>query len=373
MTDAVRTSPAHFFEPRPAYRFRSVSQPNLAPSGLARGENPPYGATLNYWLKEPVKAAAAGDDKEAAGKNRKPPVEITILDASGEKIRTLKGTNKAGINRVVWDLRYEASEEVRLRTTPEGNPKVWEEKRFRGMDKRGVYYYGTPALRAGPLVVPGTYTVQLSAGGKDFTQNRREEGSELGGPPSRRCGLDEALRPDLARHERNGPMINRIEWTRRQIEDFQKMLKAARAPAADVDAATDIEKKARAVEDATCSKPTLAEADLKSFRGPLKLYLSLLWLQAEVGPGAADVSGNADLAPTQPERDVYDLLGGRLSETRKNYEALYEKAIPAFNEAMRAKGYVQLMTVKEPEDLRPDDVKEADDDDAAEPDDDDRI
>ena len=40
---------------------------------------------------------------------------------------------------------------------------------------------------------------------------------------------------------------------------------------------------------------------------------------------------------------------------------------------MRAKGYVQLMTVKEPEDLRPDDVKEADDDDAAEPDDDDRI
>ncbi len=365
LTDAVRASPAHFFEPRAAYRFRSVSQPNLAPGGLARGENPPYGAVLNYWLKEPVKAAGSGDDKEPADKTRKPPVEITILDASGEKIRTLKGTNKAGINRVVWDLRYEASEEVRLRTTPEGNPRVWEEKRFRGMDKRGVYYYGISALRAGPLVVPGTYTVQLSAGGKDFTQqlvvkkDPNSAGTEADVAASTKFSVQ--IWRDTSATAR---MINRIEWTRKQIEDFQKMLKAAKAPAADVDAAKDIEKKTRAVED-DLLQPTLAEADLKSFRGPLKLYLSLLWLQAEVGPGAADVSGNADLPPTQPERDVYDLLAGRLSETRRAYEALYEKTIPAFNEAMRSKGYVQLMTVKEPEDLRPDEVKDLDDDDAA--------
>ena len=162
-------------------------------------------------------------------------------------------------------------------------------------------------------------------------------------------------------------MINRIEWTRRQIEDFQKMLKAGKAPAADIDAAKDIEKKARAVED-DLLQPTLAEADVKSFRGPLKLYLSLLWLQAEVGPGAEDVSGNADLAPTQPERDVYELLAGRLAETIKKYDELYEKAIPAFNEAMRAKGYVQLMTVTEPEEPRADEKKDAGDDESSDDD-----
>lgn len=368
LTDAVRASPAHFFEPRPAYRFRFVSQPNLAPAGLARGDNPPYGATLNYWLKEPVKVAAGSDDKEDAGKSRKPPVEITILDASDEKIRILKGTNKAGINRVVWDLRYQSSEEVRLRATPAGNPHVWEEKRFRGKDNRGVYYYGISALRAGPLVLPGTYTVQLSVDGKDFTQklvvkkDPNSAGTEADVAASTKLSVQ--IWRDTSTTAR---MINRIEWTRRQIEDFQKMLKAGKAPAADIDAAKDIEKKARAVED-DLLQPTLAEADLKSFRGPLKLYLSLLWLQAEVGPGAADVSGNADLAPTQPERDVYDLLAGCLSETRKKYDELYEKAIPAFNEAMRAKGYVQLMTVTEPEEPRADEKKDAGDDESSDDD-----
>ncbi|HEV2063748.1 MAG TPA: sialidase [Thermoanaerobaculia bacterium] len=368
LTDAVRASPAHFFEPRPAYRFRFVSQPNLAPAGLARGDNPPYGATLNYWLKEPVKVAAGSDDKEDARKSRKPPVEITILHASGEKIRTVKGTNKAGINRVVWDLRYESSEEVRLRATPAGNPHVWEEKRFRGKDNRGVYYYGISALRAGPLVLPGTYTVQLSVDGKDFTQklvvkkDPNSAGTEADVAASTKLSVQ--IWRDTSTTAR---MINRIEWTRRQIEDFQKMLKAGKAPAADIDAAKDIEKKARAVED-DLLQPTLAEADVKSFRGPLKVYLSLLWLQAEVGPGAADVSGNADLAPTQPERDVYDLLAGRLSETRKKYDELYEKAIPAFNEAMRAKGYVQLMTVTEPEEPRADEKKDDGDDESSDDD-----
>src|SRR5262249_58906873 len=105
-----------------------------------------------------------------------------------------------------------------------------------------------------------------------------------------------------------------LEWSRKQIEDFKKMLKAAKAPPADTDAANDLEKKFRAVED-TLLQPTLAEADQKSFRGPLELYLKLLWLQAEVGSGAADVSGNAALPPTQPELEVYDLLSKTLADS----------------------------------------------------------
>jgi len=126
------------------------------------------------------------------------------------------------------------------------------------------------------------------------------------------------------------------------------MLAAGKAPADDRTAADELEKKFRALEDRLL-QPTLAEADQKSFRGPLELYLKLLWLQAEVGSGAADVSGNADFAPTQPELEVYDLLSKTLGETRRQFDELYEKTVPAFNEAMRAKGYVQLMTVVEPE------------------------
>ena len=64
---------------------------------------------------------------------------------------------------------------------------------------------------------------------------------------------------------------------------------------------------------------------MKSFRGPLQLYLKLVWLQAESGTGGGDVSGNADFAPTQPEREVYDLLAGRLADARKRFDELYDK------------------------------------------------
>ena len=369
LTDAVRSSAAHLFEPRLAYRFRSVSQPNLAPSGAVRGQNPAYGASLSYWLKEPVKVEKKADDEDPAEKPKKGPVEITIWDSAGEKIRTIPGGNRAGINRIAWDLRYESAEEVRLRTTPEGNPHVWEEKRFRGKDNRGVYYYGISALRAGPLVAPGTYTVRLSVDGKDYDQKvvvKKDPGS--GGTDAdvqASTKLSVTIWRDTTAAAR---MINRLEWTRKQLEDFRKMLKAGKAPAADVDAAKDLEKKVNLVED-DLLQPTLAEADMKSFRGPLKLYLSLLWLQAEVGPGAADVSGNADFAPTQPERDVYELLSGRLAATRRRFDELYEKGIPAWNETMRGKGYVQLMTVVEPDEPPVPPPAEPDDDGASDQDD----
>ncbi len=372
LTDAVRASGTHLFEPRPAYRFRSVSRPSLAPSGPSMGKNPPYGAAINYWLKEPLpeppKPKAGEWEPGAAKPEPESPVRITIRDSSGEKVRTLAGGNKAGINRVVWDLRFEATEDVRLRTTPPGNPHVWEEKRFRGKDNRGVFYYGISALKSGPLVPPGVYTVELAAGGKDFSQKLvvRKDPNSAGSEADvvQATKLSVAIWKDTTTAAR---MINRLEWTRKQLEDLRKMMGAKQAAAADMDAARDMEKRILAVEN-DLLQPTLAEADTKSFRGPLELYLKLLWLQAEVGPGAADVSGNADMAPTEPERQVYDLLSGQLAETSKKLEELYGKTIPAFNESMRAKGYAELMTVIEPEKppaAKPPEPDEDDDDDWA--------
>jgi photosystem II stability/assembly factor-like uncharacterized protein len=355
LTDAVRSEPVHFFEPGPAWRFRSVSQPALAPVGTSAGKNPPYGAILNYWLKEPVKAAGKTETEAETttpadeDRPKKSPVEIGIFDASGEKIRTVRGTNLKGLNRVAWDLRYEPSVPVRIRTTPAGNPHVWEEERFRGKDNRGVFYYGINAIRSGPLVAPGTYTARLEVEGKEYSRtitvrkDPNSAGTDADVAASTKLSL--AIYEDTNATAR---MINQIEWSRRQLEDFRKMLRAAKALPADTEPANDLEKKFRAVED-TLLQPTIAEEDQKSFRGPLELYLKLLWLQAEVGSGAADVSGNADMRPTEPEQEVYDLLSKALADSRKRFDELYEKTVPAFNEAMRAKGYVQLMTVVEPE------------------------
>jgi photosystem II stability/assembly factor-like uncharacterized protein len=359
LTGTVRASASHLFEPRPAYRFRATSRPNLAPVGEAQGKNPPYGASITYWLKEPVKAAeksgkTAGEAEEPEPAAKTTPVEITILDPAGQKLRTIKGTNKAGVNRVFWDLAYEPTSDVRIRTTPSGNPHVWEEKRFRGKDSRGVFYYGIDVPKKGPLVAPGTYIVKLAVDGKDAgTQKlvvRKDPNSAASEAEVQASAkFSYAVYRDITLAAR---MINEIEWTRRQLEDFRRMLKASKADKSVLAQADELEKKARAVED-NLLQPTLAEGDLKSFRGPLELYLKLIWLQAESGVSGSDVSGNADFPPTPAEREVYELLSGQLKQSGLDFDELYRKAVPAFNEAMKAKGYVQIMTVKEPEEPRP--------------------
>jgi hypothetical protein len=326
---------------------------------------------INYWLKEPVKKgaeeeASEGDSPDKPGEAaKKNPVEITILDSSGQKIRTLRGTNVAGINRVVWDLRLEPTEEVRLRTTPKGNPHIWEEKRFLGKDHRGVFYYGIDSPKKGPLVDPGTYTVQLTVDTQDFTQKlvvRKDPNSgATDADVNASAKFSLAIYKDINTAAR---MINQIEWTRKQLQDFKSMLAAEKKGEAEIAPVNTLAGQVEAVEEELL-QPTLAEADMKSFRGPLQLYLKLVWLQAESGTGGGDVSGNADFAPTQPEREVYDLLAGRLADARKRFDELYGKTIPSFNESMRVKGYVQLMTVTEPEGARPPakPAEEEDDDD----------
>jgi photosystem II stability/assembly factor-like uncharacterized protein len=353
LTDALRSHEVELFAPRPAYRFRAVSRPNLAPIGTSAGRNPAYGASIDYWLKDAVK------EEGGAKKN---PIEVSIFDPSGEKVRTLKGTGKAGLNRVQWDLRYEPTEEVRLRSTPEGNPHIWEEKRFRGQSSRKVFYYGIETPRLGPLVSPGTYTVKLLFEGKEsetklvVKKDPSSAGTEADVATTTRFLLgvykdtNEAVR-----------MINGLEWTRKQIELFRTMLKAqtlardrtaretlGKAAEGDLQAVGDLEKSVHGVEDLLL-QPTLAEADQKSFRGPLQVYLKLVWLQAEAGTGGGDVSGNADYPPTAAELQVFDLLHSRLQEAAGKYRELYATTLPAFNEKMGAKGDLRLMDVKEPE------------------------
>ena len=51
MTPQVLASDAHLFAPRPAYRFRDITAPSTPYDDPTVGENPPYGASINYYLK----------------------------------------------------------------------------------------------------------------------------------------------------------------------------------------------------------------------------------------------------------------------------------------------------------------------------------
>jgi photosystem II stability/assembly factor-like uncharacterized protein len=352
-TEEVRSAPLHLFDVLPAYRFRATAQPVDVPSSTAHGDNPPYGALINYWLKEPIEEESDDEQDDHADDARYslaedvPLVKVTVFDEAGTKVRSLRGTNKEGVNRVAWDLRWDPTEQVHLRSIPGGNPHVWLEKRFRGRDALPVLYYGVGDRIEGPLVTPGTYTVKVEAGGTTVSKTVDVKKD----PRSGTTDADVAASAELSYRihkdiDETARMINKIEWTRRQLDDLEKMWRAAGADASLEQARATLEKEALAVEE-QLMQPSLAEADQKSFRGAIKLYLQLVWLQAEVGTGRADVSGGADMAPTQPELEVYGVLHERLEKARADFRKLYDETIPAFNEEMKEKGLLRLIPVEE--------------------------
>src|SRR6185436_10660534 len=110
------------------------------------GQNPLYGAAINYYLK----VAPAGG------------VRISIADAKGQTVKTLAGTRFVGLNRVVWNLEGEQTTEVRMRTSPAYAPEI----KVGADGTRNAP--GAPRMSI--LLPPGTYIVKLSAAGQEFTQ-----------------------------------------------------------------------------------------------------------------------------------------------------------------------------------------------------------
>ena len=139
MNAQVISESAHLFGMRPALRFdgggRGGGSAGLGSGGNKpfSGPNPAYGAPVTYYLK----------DKGAA--------RIEILDAAGKVIRDLGPVPQdAGLNRTTWDLRYQGPHVRSAQSDDDGGGF-----RFRPI---------------GPLVLPGKYTVRLTAGGKALTQ-----------------------------------------------------------------------------------------------------------------------------------------------------------------------------------------------------------
>ncbi|MCU1287152.1 MAG: hypothetical protein JWO13_3502 [Acidobacteriales bacterium] len=150
----IASGDAYLFHPQTAFRVRTPGdQGTPYPPEIPRGENAPNGAIIDYYLKD---ASAT-------------PITLEILDNTGSLVRRFSSSekapvvdektldipkywvkppqilsDKAGMHRFIWDLHYASS-------TPPGQ---------RGGGRRGG---------GGPWVIPGEYTVRLTANGKPYT------------------------------------------------------------------------------------------------------------------------------------------------------------------------------------------------------------
>jgi len=300
LTGQVLAADAHLFAPRPAYRFRNITAPSTPYDDPTIGENPRYGASINYYLKNPVTGA----------------VTLTILDQKGEVVRKLSGTNTAGLNRVYWDLRYESSKEIRLRTSPMCAP--WLRV---GPD-------GTrPAPGTGSLSIlapPGSYTVKLAAGGRELAQPMTvRKDPNTGGTDAdidAQMSMLFALRKDL---DSAADAVNRTEVVRSQLENLGRVIDDAVIKKA----GEDLNQKLIEVELKLIELRLTGGQD--GVRYGSKLISKLNYL-------ANGLAGN-DFKPTSQQLEVQKELEDRLRNVLSEIDGVINKDLSGFNDMLRKK------------------------------------
>ena len=275
--DSVAAEEVHLYKPATAYRVHTGE----APAKLSfDGKNPPNGAVIYFYLKQAPKPET------------KQEVKIEILDATGNVVRTYS-SNKSepldepldpddkkrekeikpedGLNRFVWDLRYDEANRV-------PNYFLWE--------------YNDGAK--GPLAVPGNYQVRLTANGKNLTAP-----FEVKIDPrvtTSQADLEKQFKLEMDVREQLNRLydaVNQIQDVRDQLDGLKKRLVPSDSSKALFDGASAL------VRDPLINFKISASEDSLAYAPGIDAKLAFL---------SMGVAGFADSAPTEAEYQEFDKL-----------------------------------------------------------------
>ncbi|CAN5249309.1 hypothetical protein BH09BAC2_BH09BAC2_23160 [soil metagenome] len=302
MSAPVQRSFAHLFTVNKSYRFQPRQGIHTDESFIS-GENPHYGAAINYYVRDTIKDTAF----------------IIIRDATGNQIKKITGTHHKGINRVWWNLRHDDMVPPSLRTRPRNNDWV----KLDSAGKRSMYIWDLdmgPGLQP-PLVLPGTYSVELKIGNQTFKQNAivLKDPSTAALPKEMKQQYAFTMKLYAAVKE-CFTMIDEMETMRSHllyIADSSGSPKQKKLQAVQLENALWLLE--GRVHDVF---QTGAREDI--FRNPAKLLERFLAVQKEVA------FGSADFKPTNQDVQVYDQLSHDLLLVKSDY-ALLQNTLKAHN------------------------------------------
>jgi photosystem II stability/assembly factor-like uncharacterized protein len=303
---------AHLFPLRPAYRFRGITAPSTTYDDPTVGENPQYGASINYYLKGAVQNGGT----------------LSILDGSNRVVRTMTVPGGAGLNRVYWDLRGEPTKQVRMRT----NPLYGHELPLGEDGTRSPGGFGGGGLTI--LQPPGNYTVKLTIGGKDFTQPLTVRKDPHSGGTEADIQTQVTVLSDLAGNiNSTTDAVNQLEYVRAQLQTTMKSL-----PDGEL-------KRAAAELEAKLSDAEMNLVDLRITGGQDGVRYAAK-LMGKFGYLANGMSGT-DYKPTDQAMEASKLLQGQLKTNLSQIGALIDKDVSSFNDMLR-RGNAGLITTKTP-------------------------
>ncbi len=237
------------FTTRTAYRWSTGRETYSMET--QRGADPEYGALVDFWLRSaPAKGQRAS---------------VTIYDGS-QRVRTLDVTPHAGVNRVVWNLRYDGFKPVK-------NSDPWRGGGF-----------------AGPRVVPGVYRIVVSAEGTTATGSVRVAADPMAHASAA------AMRGQLA-------FLLRIHGDLARMNVTIDALRKLHAPAANAVLAQLYQPQATEGEDV--------------LRYPIHVYEQLSSLASSAGFG--------DAAPTAAQREALRYLEAELKAEMSRANAVLRR------------------------------------------------
>ena len=318
------------------YLKSSLKKEEAKPAGANEAKGAPPATKTETTSSEGAKAegqqpeqAASAEAKPSEAKSEatkeqqaKPPdITVEILDARSAVIRkyppkpqpegdATPGRDEskpkplpaeAGLNRFVWDLRYEDA------------PKV-----------PGAVLWGGGVR--GPLAVPGNYQVRLTVQGKSYTAPLEVKPD----PRVKTTPQDFAKQFELRMkiHEqlkRAHQSVLEIRDVRKQIKDLTRRLGDDPSKKAIVDSGKALDKKMTAVEEEIIQTKSKAPQDPLNYSIKLNDKLAALGSTVE----------SADSAPTKQAYEVFDSLSQRLQPQLTQWNAIKSGDLARFNDLVR--------------------------------------
>jgi hypothetical protein len=212
-------------------------------------------------------------------------------------IRELEGPDKKGLHRVNWDLRYP------LPYTAEQEDESW---------------FGVPK---GTFVMPGTYTVKLTARGKDLTQPVQVR------VDPRSVTTPAALETRFKASQSVAELQRAFFESAAVVANLTKELDAANAAIKSTAAGAVPENVTTTIKDFTKKIDDLKEKFKAGWGGPK----FLIW----------DLSGQLQAStsmPTEAQLRVIDQMNTRLTTDIATLNVVASKDLPALQAALRAAG-----------------------------------
>jgi photosystem II stability/assembly factor-like uncharacterized protein len=304
-SDDVAKKDVHLYTPGPAYRIQAGEGGNERHPSKRTGQNPPVGAVIYYYLKDAPKAETE--------------TKLEILDATGKLVRKYSSFETqpldeplgpddkkpekeikpdAGLNRFVWDLRYEQAHRV-------PGYYLWE--------------YGSGAR--GPVAAPGQYQVRLTVGGEsqvvplELKLDPRVKVSQ--GDLAQQFALLMRIHDEL---NQVYDAVNQIQDVRSQVIGLKRRLPQNASTKSIAASADDLEKKLIGVRDQLVNLTISADEDSLAY--PPQIDGKLAYLAMDVG--------SADAAPTEAEQLEFEKLNRQSGELLSRWEDLQHSDLAAF-------------------------------------------